>query len=220
MGLGISHIKVTDQHTAESLTHAPVQAGDILIADRGYAKAADLLAVNQQGGDFIVRIGWRSLRLLNCDGKVFDLFGKLSSDSGDGAVDVSVMIAPRKGRPALPVRLILLKKPDGATEQEQRRVERRSNRNQHQIDPRTLIAAGYVMIVTSLAADAFPAHEVAALYRLRWQIEIAFKRLKSILHIDRLRAYDPDLAKSWIYCHIIAALAIDRMSQEILESSP
>ncbi|CAK0779766.1 transposase [Azospirillaceae bacterium] len=215
-----SHIKVTDQHTAESLTHAPVQAGDILIADRGYAKAADLLAVNQQGGDFIVRIGWRSLRLLNCDGKVFDLFGKLSSDSGDGAVDVSVMIAPRKGRPALPVRLILLKKPDGATEQEQRRVERRSNRNQHQIDPRTLIAAGYVMIVTSLAADAFPAHEVAALYRLRWQIEIAFKRLKSILHIDRLRAYDPDLAKSWIYCHIIAALAIDRMSQEILESSP
>nr|MDN1021419.1 transposase [Escherichia coli] len=32
------------------------------------------------------------------------------------------------------------------------------------------------------------AEQVADCYRLRWQIELAFKRLKSLLHLDALRA--------------------------------
>ncbi len=50
-------------------------------------------------------------------------------------------------------------------------------------NPNSLIAADYVMILTSLSAETFPAAQVMALYRLRWQVEIAFKRLKGLLRI-------------------------------------
>jgi IS4 transposase len=51
--------------------------------------------------------------------------------------------------------------------------------------PRSVLAAGFMVLVTSLPA-AIPAGEICAAYRLRWQVELAFKRLKSLLHIDRL----------------------------------
>jgi hypothetical protein len=215
-----THIKVTDKHTAESLTLGPVNPGEIRIADRGYAKAKDLAAIVMQRADFIVRVGWTSLRLLTRSSQPFELFAKLADIPSDGLVDIPVLIAQPNKQPALPVRLIILAKPAEAAEKERTRVERRGSKKQHKTDPRSIIAAGYIMIVTSLAADAFSVQEIAALYRFRWQIELAFKRLKSLLHIDRLRAFDPELAKTWIYAHLIAALVIDSMTQEILESSP
>jgi Transposase DDE domain len=219
-----SHFDVTNKHTAESLCHGPVVPGEIKVADRGYAKARQLQAIVDAGADFIVRIGWGSLRLLTPEGAPFDLFGRLSQipagSDQDAPVDIHVQIVQSKKVRLLPVRLILLAKSTVSTEHAQKRVRRRASKNQQQTDPRTLIAAGYIMIVTSLSADLFPAKEIAAIYRFRWQIELAFKRLKSLLHIDRLRAFDDDLALSWIYCHLIAALLIDQTTQEILESSP
>src|SRR5947199_91318 len=77
-----------------------------------------------------------------------------------------------------------------------RKIARNTARkDQRRIDPRTLEAAGYLILITSLDAKAFPPETLATLYRVRWQIELAFKRMKSILHLDRLPAKDPGLAK-------------------------
>jgi IS4 transposase len=61
---------------------------------------------------------------------------------------------------------------------------------------------------------------VLAVYRLRWQIELAFKRLKSLLHIDRLPTRTAEASRSWLYAHLILALLCDEISQEFLDSSP
>ena len=61
---------------------------------------------------------------------------------------------------------------------------------------------------------------IADLYRCRWQVELAFKRLKSLLHIDRLEAKDPDLVRTWILAHIIAALLIEDPAAEALDFPP
>jgi IS4 transposase len=53
-----------------------------------------------------------------------------------------------------------------------------ATRKQKVIDPRTLIAAEFLILGTTLSAEDYPAVEVLAAYRLRWQIELAFKRLK------------------------------------------
>jgi len=55
---------------------------------------------------------------------------------------------------------------------------------------------------------------------LRCQIELAFKRLKSLLHIDRLPAWTERTSRSWLYAHLILALLCDDLSQDFLESSP
>ena len=76
------------------------------------------------------------------------------------------------------------------------------------------------MVVTSLDAEAYDAATVLSLYRTRWQIELAFKRLKSLIHIDRLPAKDPKLAKAWLYSHLIFALVIEMLTGNALASSP
>lgn len=76
------------------------------------------------------------------------------------------------------------------------------------------------MVLTSLSTESFSAKDIIALYRLRWQVEIAFKRLKSLLQIGKLRAKKPELARSWIAAHLIAALLLDTMTQDFLDSPP
>jgi len=83
-----SFIKLTDKHTAESLVHDTVSHGEIRIADRNYARVRQLVSVVKQGADFLVRIGWSSLRLQSPDGQPFDLMKKLSTVTGDTAVAV------------------------------------------------------------------------------------------------------------------------------------
>ncbi|MGD0109052.1 MAG: hypothetical protein ABSC06_34215, partial [Rhodopila sp.] len=56
--------------------------------------------------------------------------------------------------------------------------------------------------------------------RLLWDIELAFKRLKSLLHIDRLPTRTEAGSLSWLYPHLILALLTDDICQEILESPP
>jgi hypothetical protein len=56
--------------------------------------------------------------------------------------------------------------------------------------------------------------------RLLWDIELAFKRLKSLLHIDRLPTWTERTSRSWLYAHLILALLCDDLSQDFLESSP
>ena len=74
------------------------------------------------------------------------------------------------------------------------------------------------MVLTSLPTDKAAAAEVLAAYRLRWQVELAFKRLKSGLGIDRLVARDPAMARSWLLSHLILALLIEDGASEVLAS--
>lgn len=75
-------------------------------------------------------------------------------------------------------------------------------------------------LVARLDAKAFPPERLCDLYRVRWQVELAFKRLKSILRLDRLPAKDPELARAWIAAHLLLALLIEDTAAELAESSP
>jgi IS4 transposase len=126
----------------------------------------------------------------------------------------------RPGEPKLPLRLIILRKSPEATEAARNKLRREAPRKQKKLDPRSLVAAEFLIVATSLPGEQYPAEEVLAVYRLRWQIELAFKRLKSLLHIDRLPTFTVEASRSWLYAHLILALLCDEISQEFLESSP
>ena len=99
------------------------------------------------------------------------------------------------------------------------RLKRAANKHQDRFDPRSLTAAGFMVLASTLPQDV-PAAEIVAVYRLRWQIELAFRRLKSLLHIDRLPTWTERGSRSWLYAHLILALLCDDLSQDFLESPP
>ncbi|WP_352853410.1 transposase [Mesorhizobium sp. M0522] len=88
------------------------------------------------------------------------------------------------------------------------------------LQPMTITAAGFVMLLTSIPADAMTAEEVLQTCRLRWQVELAFKRLKSGMGIHKLPARDKRLARSWLMAHLILALIIDEAVNDVLDSPP
>ena len=89
----------------------------------------------------------------------------------------------------------MLRKTEADAAQSRRKARRRSRRQGKAVSANTLKAAGYVLLLTSLDAGRAAAADVLALYRVRWQIELVFKRLKSLLDLAALPAKDPDLAR-------------------------
>ncbi len=122
--------------------------------------------------------------------------------------------------PPLPLHLIVQCKTPEATEAALNKLRREASRKQKVLDPRSLVAAEFIILATSLPAEGYPAEEVLAVYRLRWQIELAFKRLKSLLWMDRIPTRTARASRSWLLAHLIMALLCDDLSQEFLDSSP
>jgi hypothetical protein len=223
------HVDVTDCHGAESLRRLTYQPGEIVLADRGYARPRDLRPVTAAGADFIVRIGWNSLRLLHPNGGLFNLSAALEAQTEqDGEVLIRVhegKTGDKTGEVSTPepliVRLVIRRKDAAQAEAAQQRLLKEARKRGRQPDPRSLEAAKYILLITSLPADAaFSTADVLALYRFRWQIELAFKRMKSIAGLDELPARTPQLARAWIYARLIAVLLAERIAGNIPDSSP
>jgi hypothetical protein len=221
---GFSHLELTDKHGAEALERGPLLAGEIRIGDRNYARVPVLKRFLAAGGgkaDFIVRVGWNALQLRTPRGKAFDLIGYLQRlPAGMRPHEVSLHAAAGRGEAALPLRLVVQRKTPEAAEATRLALRRAAIKKGKKLDPRSLIAAGFMIIGTSLPGKGYSAREILAVYRLRWQIELAFKRLKSLLHIDRLPTRTEAGSRSWLYAHLILALLCDDLSQDFLESSP
>jgi len=219
---GFSDLQLTDGRGAESLARGKPVAGEIRIADRGFSRAAamaEYLAAGEGLADFIVRLRWNALVLHHRDGARFDLIAALCA-MPPGHAPQQVDVAADLGGARLPLRLVVLRKSPEAAEAARKSLHRQASRKQQKLHPNTLIAAEFIILATSLSAQAAPSEQVLAAYRLRWQIELAFKRLKSLLRIDRLPTLTPAASRSWLHAHLVMALLCDEASQDFLESFP
>lgn len=217
-----SHMELTSGRTAEALERAAVGPGDLLLADRVYSRPGGLGHLIRAKSDFLVRIGRRSLKLRHADGTPFDLAAALDVSDAQGEHDLPVLVVEgaKPDNAPMPVRLVLIKKPPQAAQRARQKALRQSQRGGHDADPLSLRAAEHLMLVTSLAPDKASPRQLGQVYRLRWQIELAFKRLKSLIHIDRLPARTPDLARAWIFAHLIVAFLVEDFSPRLRDSPP
>jgi len=214
----IDGVEVTDVSGGESLARHPSQPGDIWLADRGYARGPAVGGVLKAQGEIVVRIGWATFPLEHQDKTSFDLFAWLRQLPATEPCEQKVMITTPEGRFSL--RLIAQRLPPQAAEKNRRRVRKQANRKGRTPDKRTLEAAGYVFMVTNLSSLSWTATQVLQLYRLRWQVELIFKRLKSILELDQLRAKGPALAQTYLLGKILAALIIEARTDQAAQRCP
>ena len=209
------HVSVTGVRGGETLCRIPVRTGDVLLGDRGYSHRAGVAWVLGQGGDVIVRHQGSNFPLLDRRGKDFDLLAGLRAlhQHQPGTWPVRF---EHEGR-AWDVWLHAVRKSSAAAERakEELRKERGAG-----LQPQTLELAEYVVVLTSLNPRDVSATQVLALYRGRWQIELVFKRLKSLLGVGELAKYDPDSAKAWLQAKLLTALLLERLEREAFLFSP
>jgi hypothetical protein len=212
------HFELTDQQEGERFDRIPVVKGEIRIADRAYMQPDRMAAVLEAGGDFVIRAGWRSVRWLDAKGRPLDLIAQLRAAKARGLIDQRVWIKRKNGAP-LAVRLIAIRRPAEAAAETRRKARRAAQRERYTISKKALEAADWIIMVTSLPADEFTTKDVLALYRLRWRIELGFKRLKSLIGLKTPPGTDRRSARPYLLAHLLIILLLEPLVREF-EASP
>ena len=217
-GERFGHFELTDQQEGETLDRIPVIKGEIRLADRAYLQPDRMRHVLEAGADLVVRAGWKSARWLDERGGPLDIIAALRGAGDDGWIDRPIGIKPKRGAP-LALRLVAVRKPPEAAAAAQTKARRNAQREGHQLSEQTLLAAEWVILVTSLTPEAFPTADVLALYRLRWRIELGFKRLKSLIGLKGPPGSDQRSARPYLLAHLLMILLLEPLIDE-LEDSP
>jgi hypothetical protein len=212
------HFELTDEHAGETFDRIPVIPGELRIGDRAYLQPDRIAVVCEAGADIVVRAGWKSARWLDVDGNPIDLCAELRTATASGLLDRPILIARKRG-PALRLRLVAVKKSEQAAAAARRKARRDAQREGYQISRRTLAAADWVIIVTSLEPDEFSTSDVLDLYRLRWRIELGFKRLKSLIGLKGPPGINERSARPYLLAHLLMILLLEPLVDE-LEDSP
>ena len=209
--LACDEVHVTDTTVGESLCRFQVAAGDLLIADRGFATRKGVRHVHEHGGAVIVRLNLTNLPLANGEGQPFALLPHLRTLKAGQPGDWPVAVGEdKKGLQPIAGRVCAIKKSKASAERGRARAERDSRRGGHQVRPETLEAAEYIFVFTTLGAHV-PAPAILEMYRGRWQVELTFKRLKSLLALGHLKKVDPQGAKAWLQGKLLVAILIETL---------
>lgn len=205
--LACEQVQVTLPEEGETLTRFTVRAGDVLMADRGLAHRRGIRHVVAHEGEVIVRMNLISVPLEDAKGRSMALLPRLRKLAIGQARAWPAVIRDEHG--SMSVRVCALKKSAEQTRKSQEKVRQIASRKGRELQPDTLEAAGYVVVLTTL--PEVPPARILELYRHRWQIELAFKRLKSLLHLGHLKKTDPVGAKAWLQGKLFVATLIETL---------
>lgn len=209
--------EVTGASGGETYSRLPVRPGDVILGDRGYSHRQGVAHVVDAGGDVVVRLNTGAFPLCDDQGGVFNLLQALRTlpKHEPGEWPVSFVASGR----SYAARLVAIRKSATAAKQSRDKLLRAARKKQKQVLSKTLEAAGYVIVLTTLG-PGMPSAEVLELYRSRWQVELAFKRIKSLLGAGHVPKKDPESARAWIHGKLLAVLLIEKLGEAARLFSP
>lgn len=209
--LHLIHVKVTDKHEGEHLGHYPLQEGDVVLIDRGYNQPAKLIEQVDKGVSVVLRYNPHGMNVYDNEGEKIDLYDQLHRTA-----ETSL---------CLPVRVYAdgqyidgyihaCRLPAAQAEQARRGVRARARKKGRTPQQRTLVLADWVLVFTNLPPTLLPTATVAALYRVRWQVELVIKRMKSVLDIDKLRARENStLAELYLHGKLLYTWVLEKRAR-------
>jgi hypothetical protein len=206
--------KITTQETGETLRNFSINAGDLIIADRGYSSYNGIEHCLNGGGDFVFRLKKTCFKMSDADGQRVNLLDKLRLLGENEALNSHVYIKDSTGK-SIGLRVCAIRKTPDNIVKSRKKLRRRETTRQTVFGDDTKEFNDYIVLITSLQ-DEIGANPVLELYRLRWQVEIYFKRLKSIMDFGELPKRRPESVMAWLNGKMMIALLIERiLSQSI-----
>jgi len=202
---GFQAVELTGSEGGEKLARHSVQAGEVVLGDRAYATARGIHAVREAEGHVLVRLNPATLR--TCDEKKRRIYldRRERKTPKVGGIEFAIIIPvpppPTKSHKTwdsskaiawIPARAIAGRTRDGEV----------------------------IWVLTTVPKKLLSTAAALELYRFRWQIELLFKRLKSLLHLDTLPSRQGPTAKSWMLARLLAAALAQQLVQPSGPLSP
>lgn len=221
----LTDVSLTTNEEAEDVQRFDIAPGDLVLGDRRYCQRAQLAGVIEREADFIIRLNWHNVPLEGRQGEPFDLFEVLGKmpDAKAQSFAVRTKTDPRRGLTAQDVWVVALRKsPEAAQADRERLIKKRRHQGgrKKKIDPRTIEATGYFIVLTTLDPEKVAPEAVLELYRFRWQIELEAKRLKSLHHLDELPAQTDPMVRTWLMAQMYMALLTEEIADAPSAFSP
>jgi len=204
--------ELTDNRGGESFERMQVEPGELLVGDRIYGTANSIAHVTTAGGLVLVRINASSLPVWGFDGTRLDPLVLTRALNPGEMTEIPVEVRPQTGG-TITARLCILALPAEQAAKAQSRTRRTKLRHGKRPGERAIESAQYVLLFTTVPSDKMTTAQVFATYRLRWQVELAFKTLKTVLKFDELPNRLPDTGRTWLLAKLICALLLQRLAE-------
>jgi len=201
--------KITTEKVGESLRNFNLQPNDLIVADRIYSTFVGMRHCIESGANFVMRLRSKGFYMYDSQDQKIDLLRHLETLEAGETLDLAVHVK-MTGTESTPVRICAIKKDAGSIEKTQRKLARKKSKKQEAISDDTLAFNNYIVLVTMLSST-ITAGQILELYRLRWQVEICFKRLKSIMDFGDLPKRRIESVLTWLNGKIMIALLIEKL---------
>jgi hypothetical protein len=196
----LGSVRLTDRSQGEHLNHFLLAADDIIVADSGYGYRRSLAALRAAGADGVLRFHPTTCPLEDEQGQSWDAVAWLrASGSALGSWNGWCRLEDER----LAVRVVAVHLPPEQAQKARKRKQARARERKRRPAASTKVLAGWVLLLTTLSAEEWPAEAVAELYRARWQIELVFKRLKQLLRVRALRCRGREMAEATVRALLI-----------------
>jgi len=203
---------VEGDNTGERLGRFTFQAGELVLADAGYCHPPGIAAAVRQGADVCVRLNRSSLPLLDAKDRPFPLLRKIRTLRRAGET-AEWWVWVRSADQTIGGRLCGIRKSEEAVQRAQRKLTRKQQKGKGKVTPEKREYACYVLVFTTLPKNQATTRQVLECYRLRWQIELTFKRLKSIVQLGHVPKQDDQSSRAWLYGKLFVALLSQKLAR-------
>ncbi len=200
---------LTDVGGGETWRRFPITPGDILLGDRGYSTPVGVRHVVKAGGDVVVRLNRRALPLFDEKGRRLDAVNLARRLKANECMEWAAWVHSGDTE-RIQGRLIVVRRSRQAAALALKKLKRQAVRRQQPVSAKSLEAVKYFFAWTSLPAS-WSHQSVLELYRSRWQIELAFKRMKSIMGLGHLPKKDTESCRAWLHGKLFTSLLVERM---------
>ena len=197
--------KITTQSVGETLVNFEIKPNMLVIADRMYSTVRGMSHCLKAGADFILRMRKNSFKTLDSEGNTLDLLSIFKQLTCGEYADFKAFAVSKDGTSA-PVRICAMRKTPEQIEKTMKKLKLLERKGT--ITDEAKMFNEYIVVVTSVC-DNVSAEQALSAYRLRWQVEIHFKRLKSILDFGELPKKRPENSLAWLNGKLMVALLIE-----------
>jgi len=199
------------QGSGERFGHFVFRSGELVLADAGYCHPAGIAAVIEQKADVCVRLNPHALPLFDEQGASFSVSAALEELRYAGqSMEWPVWV--HSGLEPIPGRVCAIRKSRAGIQRARRRLREKQQHGKSMGDLAWRYAE-YVLVFTTLPNDAASTRQVLECYRLRWQVELIFKRLKSIAQLGHLPKHHDQSSRAWLYGKLLIALLAHKLAR-------
>jgi hypothetical protein len=200
-GFSCRQLELTTMQEGEKMSlFSEIRTGDIVMADRNYGNKKAMEHVKAKGAEYVLRLKAGCFNIYDAQGNKLDVLehGKELDEWESLSIDCYYEYE----KDMKPFKICLMRKGSEAAQKTAAKAKKKAKKAQRTISARSMAQNDFIVLATNLP---YAAEQIFELYRARWQIEMVFKRLKSLFGFGNVPAKNPDSVKAWFYGKLLLA---------------